>query len=147
MNIEWKIRKLCRDDVEVGGFVYFERGEPSLFEIENVSKTPKTHFKYKPEDYLKAQKLNSFAFFHTHPKTEEPPKEYEVEIANIMCMNLIIYTPKLDRFDYIAPDTKVWPLEKRSFFYGIFDCWTLVRDAYRLNHQITMTNYKAPWGW
>ncbi len=40
----------------------------------------------------------------------------------------------------------VEPLEKRSFFYGVWDCFSLVRDYMRINHNIAFKNISREHG-
>jgi len=41
-------------------------------------------------------------------------------------------------------DLPIEPLERRKFIWGIYHCWSLYRDWWRLEHDITLPNFACP---
>ena len=118
-----------------------------ILPCENLAKDKLNCVVTDPRNYIKACNLGAVSFFHSHPTPPSEIHDFEQVIANELQMNSIIYTNYLDKFDILHPDNKIYPLENRPFLYGVFDCWTLVRDKIFLTSGRKLTNYKEPWGW
>lgn len=148
-----KIYKLIKEEAiknypnECWGYIIPRRWQLELMPCENLAKDKLNCVVTDPRNYIKAYNEGAVSFYHSHPT---PPSEihgFEQHIANELQMSSIIYTNYLDRFDVLNPEDKIFPLENRPFLYGVFDCWTLVRDKIFLTDGRKLTNYKEPWGW
>ncbi|WP_145579822.1 NlpC/P60 family protein, partial [Yersinia vastinensis] len=47
----------------------------------------------------------------------------------------------------IMPSEGIKPLKGRPFVHGIWDCYAIVRDWYRLERDITLPNFERSDGW
>ena len=132
---------------ECWGYIYPEGKILKTFPCENLAKDKLNCVITDPRHYIKACDLGAVSFYHSHPTPPSEIHKFEQQICNELMMSSIIYTNYLDKFDVLDPDGKIFPLEDRPFLYGVFDCWTLVRDKILLTDKRKLTNYKEPWGW
>ena|SRR3990167_2025294 len=106
---------------------------------ENQSKSPSEHFLISIEETEAAKKQGSLVgYYHSHPKGDSMISEldkYVSERLNIFC---VTYNAKMDSFYQYKPQNYEVPLANRPFFRGVFDCYTLVRDYYNRNLNITL---------
>lgn len=129
--------------------------------VKNISPTPNETFAVNPIERMKAEAEfgEVTGFLHSHPVSlrEAGTRPYPVEwpsgldmqswIADDVrwgisaCDGEVVSEPIWMDEDYIAP------LEGRPFIHGIWDCYSAVRDWFRVNKQITLKNYPRGMEW
>ena len=109
----------------------------------NYALNPQTDFRIAPEALLKltASGRNVEAIVHSHPGGPMYPSENDMrgQVTTDLPW-IIVVTHKDDHTGEVssADEMVIWgdtlpraPLLERPFVWGVFDCYTLVRDAYQ----------------
>jgi proteasome lid subunit RPN8/RPN11 len=106
------------------------------------------HFILDPKDYADADELgNIVGIFHSHPDSSPEPSESDIEIAESSGIPwYIVSVPKI-KWGYTEPKGFTPDLVGREFVYGDTDCYTLIRDYYRIEHNIILNNYDSKDKW
>lgn len=129
------------------GFVYETGYEP----VENVASEPEQFFSVHPDDVLDALQRGALAFVHSHPDGPNFPsaEDQKHQINSGMVWGIVPVRQNIDV--PIALDITWWgdklpvaPLERRSFIFGVFDCYRLYRDWFYQETGIWLKNYAAP---
>jgi proteasome lid subunit RPN8/RPN11 len=114
----------------------------------NISDKPTEHFTLSPDDMGKAEKRGEvLMIIHSHPDVVQLIPS---EVDRIQCDHSgvewgIMSWPDGD-FCTISPrgDRE---LAGRRWVLGHADCWSLVRDYFRLEHGITLANFSVDYEW
>ena len=118
----------------------------------NIAKDPKNDFLVDPEDQLRAGKLGAIeAVIHSHVNQRikslsknDMTGQQEMKIPwGVVFVKSGLCSDPVFFGDQVDPA----PLEGREFIHGIFDCWTLVRDWFRVKKVATLPNPPRGWGW
>ena len=136
--------------VEVGNKV-------QALECRNAAPNPREHFALNIDDYeAHADKGEVVGVWHSHPDaSSEPSVADRMGCDDSMLPWLIVGVGKgengvLTQFGMtvIEPSGNEVPLVGRPYIYGIYDCYTIVRDFYRREFGIELGSYAhAPAGW
>lgn len=126
-------------------------GEVTVLECENVAHNKRGRFVVDPKMEAVAEKHgNIVAFYHSHadeflrPEQDKFSKE-DLDIAYEACLPALLYVTPQDTWHYYRPSTYLpTDLIGRQFVWGIWDCYSLVKDYYRLHKNITLGDYFAP---
>ena len=117
-------------------------------ECRNIHPNPEEEFKIHPEDLILAENLNAEVIIHSHPKGAKYPtnKDQEFQIASDIPHG-IIYIEKVED-DFIIDEPFFWgdklpiiPLIGREFRHAVYDCYSLIRDYYRLEKNIILPDF------
>lgn len=122
----------------------------------NTASTPSEHFRLPSEDYAAAEDIGRIvALVHSHPSAPATPSDAD----RIMCEasgltwhivsvgQVVGETPSCGDMQTIQPCGFEAPLVGRAFAHGILDCYTLVRDFYRRELGIALSQYEREDGW
>lgn len=102
-----------------------------VVECKNISEDSK-NFILSPDDYLKASLKGAITkIWHTHPHTSSQPSLADKASCNRNQVPWLIYSLVDDSLYELQPEITDAPLLKRPFVWGVFDCWTLIRDYYK----------------
>lgn len=98
----------------------------AVIEVENVSKTPETHFEIGPSDYLHADIAGIEGVWHTHLELDGfSPLDQQVLAGD--SLPWAVYCLKSGKFHQCNPNAPA-PLLGRPFCFGVYDCYSLVTD-------------------
>ena len=67
---------------------------------------------------------------------------YRVPFGVIVCTRERV----VDRF-WFGDQCPVWPLQGRPFRHGVWDCYSAVRDWYRLERGLVLPEFPRDWDW
>lgn len=122
----------------------------------NISNDAENSFLVSAMAYLK-YKDSLQAIIHSHPGGPFYPNKTDmqgqldtalpwgiVQVVKEPTTGNIIPTDKILWFGDQAP---VPPLEGRGFVHGVTDCYSLIRDYYRLELGITLKEFPRDWEW
>lgn len=102
----------------------------------NKADDPEKHFKIVDQRFTKAMKAGKVeAIIHSHPNGPIFPSEDDMVGQIATDVPWVIITLNEDNFGETVAwgdDLPIAPLIQRPFCHGIFDCYSLIRDAYRL---------------
>jgi proteasome lid subunit RPN8/RPN11 len=79
-------------------------------------------------------------YIHSHPTTAPIPSEADKQGMQATGVPWGIISPNTgDYFEYL-PDNTIPPLIGREFKFGSMDCYSIVRDYYKLTYNIDLIN-------
>lgn len=136
----------CCGIVAINGF-----GEVKVFECENLARNKVGRFAIDPKKNIEAEKFGHIVcFYHSHaseflnPDNDKFSKE-DIDISYESCIPALLYVHPQDTWHYSQPSTYVpRALLGRAFVWGIWDCYSLVKDYFKINKKISMGHYFPP---
>ena len=139
---------------EAVGFIV----DGSFIPVPNSSETPLTSFKVNPIHYVKTEALGTIqALLHSHPYLPGSHHQYPMEWPSTQDMT----TWMLGSIPWgiCATDGEgitplVWldenrdePIVGREFIHGVNDCYSVIRDWFKVNRSIALPNYARGMDW
>lgn len=143
-----KIHAIREFPKESCGIVTAEKYIP----CENVHIEPDKHFRIDPAYFLRSEKENgkSLAIIHSHVEGPDYPSMVDMQTQQDMAVPWGIILVKegeaKDPF-WFGDQLPIPPLVGRKFRSGIADCYSIVRDWYRLHTDILLPNYPRDPSW
>lgn len=139
---------------EICGFII----DGDYFPTNNTADDKTTSFRISPEDRLNAEEIGKIeAVIHSHPYDKFNAPQYPAQwpsnndMAGWINDNVPWGIVATDGEGITQPiwldDNDIQPLEGREFISGVADCYTLIRDWYRLERGITLKNYPREMEW
>lgn len=117
--------------------------------LENVAKNPQEQFEIKREDAQKyAGKV--LAVIHSHPDGPYYPSAADMrgQISWGVPWGIIHVQKGVPRKPFFwGDDVPVPPLIGRPFQHGVTDCYSYVRDWFRLNKSVLLDEFPRDWDW
>lgn len=106
------------------------------------------HFVMSPEDYADADEAGEIiGVFHSHPDAPAEPSEQDLISAQASGLPWYILSVPDLKWGYAEPKGFTPELVGRSFVYGKTDCFTLIRDYYRTEHNLILNSYDSEDKW
>ncbi|MDE1012051.1 MAG: C40 family peptidase [Paraburkholderia fungorum] len=140
---------------ECCGFVVAVGGRERYVECTNAA-TGTDHFILPAEEYAAAENAGDIvAVVHSHPDASSEPSEADRVACEASGLPWMIVEVRRDDVGMvqthgvsnIEPAGFSVPLVGRSFAHGVLDCYTLVRDWYRIERGITLRDFKRSDNW
>lgn len=137
------------------GFIVQVDGEEAYLPCINHSLNPTEMFTLLGEDYLKAEDLGAIvAIVHSHPDGSPVASAADrrgCEMSGHPWRVIAVHKDG-DEVSYagesrIEPCNYVVPLRGRPFVHGILDCFTLLRDYYKMRLNIELPDFKREDNW
>ena len=152
MDYKQQIKELAlrKPREEICGFIVKANDDFLLFESRNEATNEKKYFVTNAYDYLSASKAGEIvAVFHTHPNSIEKPSILDVINSENHNINYIIYSLKSDKFlEYKPCGNKFLNMFLgKSFEIGVNDCFTLVRDFFKVKYGFNIHNVYRDKDW
>ncbi len=127
-------------------------------QLDNHHKDPVDNFKILSKNFIKYKDDNIQAVIHSHTITKQcknntvdprsPSIADQVSWKNTDLPWGILATDGETATDLIwLDDNNRPPLLGRSFIYGVYDCWSIIRDWYWMNYDIDLLNIPRDHGW
>lgn len=131
-----------------------------IYPVPNTAANPRETFSVDPVERIKAEAQGHISgFLHSHPATPEEaahrkwptfwPSSHDM--VSWLADNLRWGISACDGENVTEPvwldESYVAPLEGRPFVHGIWDCYSAVRDYFRVNKGITLKNYPRGMEW
>ena len=126
---------------EACGLIYADtKGKPHFVECKNGSLEPRHNFLIEPQEYLEVEKLGEVVgCWHTHcnvsPRASDADKQAAIN-TQVPWFIGSIYGDDIPRefqgLELVEVDEEYEaPLIGRTYSFGVFDCFSLMRDYYR----------------
>jgi len=126
-------------------------GEVKVFECENMATNKAGRFLIDPKMNIEAAKFGHVvAFYHSHAGefAKEENNHFsreDLDISYESCIPALLYVYPQDVWHYSQPDTyKPATLLGRPFVWGVWDCYSLVRDYFKIHRKVKLGYYFPP---
>lgn len=132
---------------EACGLVVVEKGRERYLPCRNVAAGTE-HFILPAEDYAAAEDAGEVvAVVHSHPDVPAAPTEADLVSCEASGLPWHILSWPADDLRTIEPSGYQAPLVGRSFAHGVLDCYTLIRDWYRLERGVNLPDFERRDDW
>ena len=130
------------------GLVHIVKGRERYFPCKNIADERDLHFVLNPDDYIKAEDQGEItAVIHSHPITNHAPSPADLVACEKSGLPWHIVNPQTEFWGYCEPSGYELPYVGRPFYYGVIDCYTLIRDFYKREFNIELTDYDRKDRW
>lgn len=117
--------------------------------LENISETPEQSFKIADELYAKYED-DLDAIIHSHPDGPDHPSERDMvnQAATAVPWGIVTVANGTAQLPFFWGDgVEVPPLIGREFRHGVTDCYSYIRDYYRVERGVTIPDYPRGYDW
>ena len=128
------------------GVVIVKKGKQTYIECRNIAE--EDEFIIHPEDLADAEDDGEIiCIVHSHPNSDPTPSEADKLWCNRSKTPWLIVGYSSDSIKYLFPKSYDKPLVGREYVFKETDCYTLVRDYYRINLNIYLPDieYEEEW--
>ena len=106
------------------------------------------HFILCPQDYARAEEAGEVVgIVHSHPNGAPEPSSADRVMMEQWGVPWLIISAPLGHSAWHYPTGYEAPLVGRPFSHGVLDCFSLIRDYYRLTLGITLPEFDRPDDW
>jgi proteasome lid subunit RPN8/RPN11 len=133
-----------KSDKEICGFIYNDSGLAKLFECENIATDKENTFEISAEDYIKCFNLGKiYGIYHSHVNQVSDFSIHDKELSEEMGIPIYVFSIKDNLFNLFIPnDLDISDYVGRTFCWGFDDCYGLVKDFYRKEYRIILSDYE-----
>lgn len=125
------------------GLVVIYKGREKYVPCRNIATERHAEFLIDPSDYAKAEDLGEVVkVVHSHPKSAPNPSQNDKVAIEQSKLPWIICNPLTDQWTETCPSGYTAPLIGREYGYGILDCYTLIKDYFSSELNITLKDYQ-----
>lgn len=139
-------REACGLIVELGD------GTQQYMPCRNIAVTANEHFALSAEDYADAEDMGTIiCVVHSHPNVPARPSQGDkvaCEKSKLAWMIVAVWkqpgdaVPVVADSYYMEPSGYEAPLVGREFFFGILDCYTLIKDWYKRERGVELPEFE-----
>ena len=133
-------REACGMVVEINGAQHYMR-------CSNVSDKP-DQFMIHPDEAAAIEDCHTVVGI-AHSHYASPPTPSAADLAGCESSGLpwLIVNYPVGNYNVVKPSGFVAPLENRQYHYGVFDCYTIIRDYYLRNFDIRFPDFPYEHEW
>ena len=130
------------------GLVHVVKGREHYYPCKNIAPRDEDHFILDPDDYAAAEDKGEItAVIHSHPVTNHAPSPADLVACEKSGLPWHVINPQTGFWGYCEPSGYELPYVGRPFFYGVIDCYSLIRDFYKREFSIELTDYDRKDRW
>jgi proteasome lid subunit RPN8/RPN11 len=132
---------------ECCGLVIIRKGKQVYFPCANLG-VGSDNFILSPEDYSKADEEGDIvAVVHSHPNMSAKPSQADLVACEASGLPWFIVGLPDQVWEYIEPSGYVAPLVGRVWSHGVLDCYSIIRDYYKMERGIDLLNFERSDEW
>lgn len=122
--------------------------ETGVTQVKNIHPDPKNFFSVSAKDTLEANKAGLKAVIHSHCDGEAAPSKADMESQVLSGIPWGVLNTDGHNVSEITwwGEKDIPPLVGRTFAHGVSDCYSLVRDYYRLK-GVELAEVPRDWLW
>lgn len=143
-EIENQIIEYAKENpnIEVCGYVSSEK---QFVKVPNISPNSATEFVVEnrliPDDIL--------AFVHSHPNGPFYPSETDMrqQLATDVTWGIVAFDNNYTDLFWFGENAPIEKLVGRGFRHGLTDCYSLIKDFYKVIHEINLPEFPREWEW
>lgn len=142
---------------ECVGVIVLDHGQERYVACANRAATPTEQFVLAAEDFARAEDIGDIvALVHSHPGGRAHPSDADramCECSGVprwIIVSLGVQASgvvDIDAWCEFGPSGFVAPLIGRAFVHGVHDCYSIVRDWYRLERSIDLPDFERRDDW
>ncbi|WP_082243381.1 C40 family peptidase [Xenorhabdus bovienii] len=133
---------------ECCGLVIQNSRKQQYIRCRNTAPLPTEQFSMHPVDYAEAEDVGTIvAIVHSHPDATTQPSQLDIAQCDLSQIPWVIVSWPESDIRTIMPTEGIKPLLGRPFVHGIWDCYAIVRDWYRLERDIDIPDFERSDGW
>jgi proteasome lid subunit RPN8/RPN11 len=133
---------------ECCGLVIQNRRKQHYIPCRNTAPAPAEQFSLHPEDYANAEETGTVvAIVHSHPDATTQPSQLDIAQCDLSQLPWVIVSWPEGDIRTLMPIKGIKPLIGRPFVHGIWDCYAIVRDGYRLARNVELPDFTRTDGW
>ncbi|CRX55450.1 TPA: C40 family peptidase [Yersinia enterocolitica] len=119
------------------------------FPCRNQSTEPRDNFILHPEDYADSEDWGRVTHIvHSHPDATTQPSNVDHAQCDMSELPWVIVSWPEGDLRIVEPVIGPRPLEGRPFVHGVWDCFSIIRDWYKLERGIDLPNFeRSPCWW
>ena len=129
---------------EVCGYIYFDiNGEAGIIQSTNTHLNSDVMFTTDEKDYISLSESSNtiVGVYHSHTIGDESFSDQDISYAETWELPLYVYSIKSKKWNSYVPDSYKPNLIGRQFCWGFSDCYEIVRDYYKLEFNIKISDY------
>jgi len=139
---ELAARALIAGEREACGVI--TNGDSGLVVLESANLHPRPDLAFMIDPVLMRQVGSRVvAIWHTHPD-DSPPSERDQSVCDWFGVPHVVYVAGLARVFQLEPRPRWRALVGRPWRWGVYDCWSLVREYHDLVLGIWVPDLKRP---
>ncbi|PCK05045.1 MAG: hypothetical protein COA42_18655 [Alteromonadaceae bacterium] len=123
--------------------------DKQYIKAKNIATQPEDRFEIS-RNFLETYKSKIEAVIHSHPDGPYYPSQADMQgqISSQVPWGIIHVDKGLARKPFFWGDSlPIAPLKGRPFQHGISDCYSLIRDYYRINKNVVLDDFPRDWEW
>ncbi|MGJ0580212.1 C40 family peptidase [Xenorhabdus bovienii] len=133
---------------ECCGLVIQNSRKQRYIRCRNTAHSSTEQFSMHPADYAEAEDAGTIvAIVHSHPDATTQPSQLDIAQCDLSQIPWVIVSWPEGDIRTLMPTVGIKPLLGRPFVHGIWDCYAIVRDWYRLERNIDIPDFERSDGW
>ena len=128
---------------ECCGVIVQKKKEITIINCENISKSPEKSFVIDNKVVNKIGLDNITCYYHSHKNNLEFSLA-DIAFSEKLRKPCLLYINDFDAFKIYEPNGRKIPYENRPFFIGVLDCFTLFKDYYKRELNLTFPEIQHP---
>lgn len=130
---------------EMCGFIV----DGNFMPVTNVHEDPNNYFRVSPASWHTYAQICT-AFIHSHPDWYSCPSEADMkqQIASAIPWGIVATDGKtVTDITFFGDQISTPDLKNRPFCHGVTDCYSIIRDWYRLERGVLLKEVPRSWEW
>lgn len=136
---------------EACGLIYLVRGKPRLMVCANMASNPTQEFEIGPVQFAEAEDMGDVVgVVHSHPEGTGQPSAFDLHSHRASGLSWWIVglaSAEADPDIQFLPPADELPLIGRPFVHGVTDCYSIVKDYYRMEQNTCLPDYHREDEW